>query len=366
MQLVYLGISLPNYLRNPLKENIHFCTAEELSYVKISHDEYANFLEAIKSLSYVEEVALVSTCNRFKILLHIDESGNLDSKLDEVRYLVSKLTNSQIRFNCLLGDDAKLQAYRTYCGLNSGLVGEDEICSQINTSLRQAAAMGFAGELTLKLLDDCLKLRGIIDKKVYQDYKVSYCDVAIKKSFEKFNYHYSDVQNLKKIIVLGSGSTTKKSCLALMKFGIKPGSITVIHRSSSSSVPIENLRSLPELEGINFVRSKDGYHHNKTINAVKDADLIVFGIDTKRPVLEFSKNEEAKIIDFNSNPSCTFEPGFNYKNYVSNLEADSFVRSFAGAQVENPEFSERLKVAENILKAEVMASTSKSQELVVS
>lgn len=362
MSLVYLGISLPNSIRNPLKDKIQFCSAEELTATKISHDEYRSFLEEIKSLDYVNEVTLVSTCNRFEVILDLDRSHKNFNDLEELKSLISKLTNSSVNFNCLFDQDAELQIIRTYCGLNSGLIGEDEICAQMGTSFRQAASLKIAGESCLAVLENAIQLRKFIDKAIYQK-EISYCDIAIRKSFEKLNFLEQDLKNLKKVLVLGSGSTAKKTCLSLLKQGVEPSSITVVHRVSQSSVQIEHIKSDKKLQGLNFTRSKDGYHTAKVKELAEDAELIIFGIDTRKTVIKFNKDCRTKIIDFNSNHSCEFEAGFDFRNYVSNLEADSFVRHYANIQTQHEDFGERIEKAEKFIVDFVSGSNKTLSEV---
>ena len=52
----------------------------------------------------------------------------------------------------LLENEARLQVLRTYCGLNSGLVGESEICLQVNGAFKQALSLGLIEENAMKLL----------------------------------------------------------------------------------------------------------------------------------------------------------------------------------------------------------------------
>jgi len=360
MTLVYLGVSLPNYVKNPLKDKLVFCTAEELRRVKISHEEYCAFLTELKKIPYVKEATLVATCNRFEVVLYIDKAYASLDQIREVMVLINDLSGKYIPFNFLVERDARLQILRTFCGLNSGLIGEDEVMAQMRASFKQSIKMGFAGEKIQELLDQALRIRELLDNEVYQDYKVSYCDLAIKKSLEKFKILDRDLADLEKIIILGSGNTTKKSCLSLVKRGAKAGSITVLHRVSKSSAHIESFKSEPELEGLNFLRTKDGYHIDKSVSEMMDADLVIFGIDSKRPVIKFGRDSGTKIIDFNSNSSCYFEPGFDFRNYVSTFEADDFVRGFAAEQIQKDKFITKIKLAERLIKLSAQGQSSGS------
>lgn len=347
-----------------MKEKLNFCTAEELVDVKISHDEYCNFLRAIKTIPEVKEMTIVSTCNRFETLLDVDDSF-AEQDLLKLRKVIAEITGSNIDFNYLLDDDARLQIIRTYAGLNSGLVLEDEICAQMGTSIRQSAMMGFAGPSLSAVLEDSIKTRKFLEAELFDGYDISYCDIALTKSFEKFGYQASDIASLTNVMVLGSGSTSKKSCLSLIKLGVKPQSITVMHRISKSAVQIEDIKSCPELAGVNFVRSKDGYHVDKAKEIMNGAELVVFGIDTKKTVADFAKDCKTKIVDFNSNASCGFETGYDMENYVSNLDADSFVRRFSSMQIEDDSFVDKIKTAEQVITSFIKTGKLEINETVL-
>ena len=77
MTLVYMGLSLPNRVNNPLMDKVAFCNNPVLNSVKVSHDEYARLLDAIKNIYYVNELTLISTCNRFELILFLSLISDL-------------------------------------------------------------------------------------------------------------------------------------------------------------------------------------------------------------------------------------------------------------------------------------------------
>lgn len=346
MVLLYYGISLANQIDHPLTGRIRYCSSEELSKVKIGHDEYSGFLDRIKALETVKEVSLISTCNRFEVVVYVDRNEFKHDLVDEIGQLIFEETGSHLYLGTLFDHEAKLQFLRTFSGLNSALVGENEICTQISTSFRQAASMGYLKEKGLKLLDDAIRLRNILDTEIYFE-PISYCDIALKKALDKLD---PKRKSIKKIALLGSGSTTRKSCESLLKQGYKAENMLVLHRISCSSVQVDNIKSIEGLENINFLRTKHGYHVDKVKNLINDFDLLVSGIDTKKPVLDIPLNSKLKIIDFNSNPSCRFEEAFNYQQHISIHQLDNFVREFSLEKSQDFNFIRRIKTAENIIK----------------
>lgn len=347
MGLVYLGISLANSLQHPLAARLSFADSETLSQVKLSHDEYPLLLDTLKAFPFVEEVTLVTTCNRFEIVSFLKNGYDKEPYISQLQEAIRSINKSKINLNVLYGNDAKLQILRTFCGFNSGLVGEDEICMQFEISFKQTFHMSYLGKQGMSLLHEAIVLRKILDKAVFND-KVSYCEIGLKESIKRFPNN-----DFKNIIVAGSGSTANQACLALIRLGYQAENITLLHRISSNSGQITAIKASSELQNINYIRCKDGYHANKAKEAFANADLIVFGIDSRLPSLHLSKHYKQAIIDFSFKPSCSFDTNADQSRYISSAQLDSFVREFSDIRIANPSFKFKLERAEEILSARI-------------
>ncbi len=354
MVLVYYGTSLPNKIPNPLAPKLRFCDPSELARVKLSHDEYESFLNAIKDLSFVKEVMLISTCNRFEVVVEVKDSEASEAVYLELAEKIAYETNSGFLLAHLVGNEARLQLLRTYCGLNSGLVGEDEICIQFDTAFRQGLAMGYLAESGANFLAEAQSLRKRFNTDVYEEVP-SYCDIALRESFKQLELKPAA---LSKVVIFGSGNTAFKSALSLVDSGVHPENIYVVHRVSCSSTQIESMRENPKLSSVQLIRAKDGYHLPKIRALLNGAELLVFGVDTKHPILELPydcpitktfKGQDLKVIDFNSKSSVIMQPGYKRKNYIDNMELDAFVRNYASSRLNDAEFAERINIAEGLL-----------------
>ncbi len=341
MTLVYLGISLPNQIEHPLRAQLRKFDLEDLLSVKLSHDEYPLLLDTLKQSPYVDEVTLLTTCNRFELIFFLNKVN--DTIIAELQAAVQSINKSQIDLDVLYDKDARFQILRTYCGLNSGLVGEDEICMQFDISFKQTFHMGYLGREGMELLEEAKALRKRIDATLNRE-RVSYCEVAIREALGHFTI--KDYQN---IIVMGSGSTAHQSCLSLINMGFKPENITLLHRISSSSTQVAVIKASVELEGMNYVRTKYGYHTDRVKALVANADLIVLGIDSRLPSLHFTKHFKTGIIDFSSKPSCSFDDDVDLTNYASSESLDAYVRAYSLSRNNNPEFVAQLAHAETMI-----------------
>ena len=352
MSLVYIGTSLKNDHPNPLGADLSFCTNDELLKAKIPHDQFANLLDQLRAIDLVEEISLISTCNRFEIYAFLKQVSS--SVINEIKTTINSVSNANIDFANLNLDKAKLQFFRTYCGLNSGLIGEREISMQIDIAFRQSMAMKYLGVKGGTLLEEAISLREVFDSFVYKN-KISYCSVAMEKIL-------AETQGIENILVLGSGSTARQACTALRDFGYDTSKMTVAHRISSSSTQLSSIKEQDGLANMKFTRSKYGYHTDKVKELVFNSDLVVFAIDSKLPVINIPTGSKVKLIDFNSQPSCTFSIGSQVENYYSAATLDKEVRDYSKQRMQDPNFVEALTHAEGILK-EQLAAAAPSLEL---
>jgi glutamyl-tRNA reductase len=343
MSFNYLGISLKNLVSNPVKGTF-YCSPEELVEAKVAHEDFPYLLDSLKELDYIEEVSLVSTCNRFEIYFFSEEPLT-KAQQDEMQKIIQSVNKSDIRLNYYPDKEAQLQFIRTYCGLNSGLVSEQEVIMQVQIAFRQSLAMEYLGKRGEYLLDFASKIRKKLDDQMIFNGGFSYCNVAIEQAFKELEI--KDLVN-QKIVVLGSGGTALKSVMSLLKLGASASNIKVIHRISSSSAQIQAFKEIAELE---FMRAKNGYHVERVKDSIHLADIVVFGIDSKLPVINLSANLKNKILDFNSKSSCTFSLGYKLSNYISAQDLEKMVRDFTEKNLNNEGFKSKIALAENYIKS---------------
>lgn len=127
--------------------SISYKTAEAMQRQRFSFSEERalTFLEEISSLVKVEQCVFLSTCNRMEIYVQGENScfGQLeealskaaDMKVDEVRSLV----------RCYQGKKAVRHLFKVTCGMDSMVIGEDEILGQVRNAYVRSAQAGHTG-----------------------------------------------------------------------------------------------------------------------------------------------------------------------------------------------------------------------------
>lgn len=345
MTLIYIGACFKTLVEHPLAESLRFCNYDELNSLKVSHDEFPLLLDSIKNLNFVEEVSLISTCNRFELYCFLSTKKASNENIHAIIEAIREINKSNVELSVLQGVDAELHFLRTYCGLNSTLIGENEISQQINISFGQSIAMGYLKQAGSQLLHKAVELRKVLDKEVYKE-KNSYCNVVIQKSLQELNVNTGAA-----ITVLGSGSTAYQAVSSLINLGISAESITVVHRISSSSSQVSAFKNNLSFTGLHFIRAKYGYHSPRVKDLVFNSDLAIFAIDSKEPVIHFPKSFKVNIIDFNSRQSVSFDEVDDSEKYISGKKLDAFVRDYSSQLLTNNDFAQEINKASDILSA---------------
>jgi len=348
VSLVYLGTSIKNSNRNPVESKLAYCSESELQKIKISHDEFPMLLDGIKNLDFVKEVSLVSTCNRFEIYAFVTRD-TVNAELQQIQEIIQSINKSDFKLGVLMGAEAELQFYRTYCGLNSVLLGEDEISQQIEIAFKQSLYMGYLQNHGAKLLQKATELRCNIDQHALLP-KLSYCKVSLQKSLEKFK------ANITNIAVLGSGSTAKQACLALVELGLDPKYMKLVHRISSSSNQVTDISKTPELSKMKFQRSKYGYHVDKVKDIIFNSDLVIFTIDSKQTVINLPATCKTLFVDFNSSPSADFDLDYDMNRYIDGIQLSQMVKDHSRTMLADNDFRAKLAYAENLISTDELAA----------
>lgn len=102
-----------------------------------SGDDVPRALNSLKELDGVDEVVLLSTCNRTEFYVMTDSDGGeqLRGWLERDRQLDPMCCDTLFT---LQGDDAIRHIFRVACGLDSMVLGEPQILGQLKDAFRQA------------------------------------------------------------------------------------------------------------------------------------------------------------------------------------------------------------------------------------
>lgn len=156
----------------------------------------------------VKEVVIISTCNRSEIYI---ASEDLEIAIEDVKSFYSQYFKFQDAESYLFsksGKQAVIHLYMVASGLDSMVLGEDQILGQIRDAMIFAMDLGFSKKVLNRLFMDAIAE----GKKIRSQLKIS--EIPLSTSYIGINLLKSDIGSLKgkKALIVGAG---KMSTLAI-------------------------------------------------------------------------------------------------------------------------------------------------------
>jgi glutamyl-tRNA reductase len=178
-------------------------------------DDVRDFLRALRSSPVISEAVVLSTCNRFE--LYCVGTTNWE---ESVRALLASFASGEIPEKCfyvLRGRDAVNHLLRVASSLDSLVVGETQILSQVKDAYIIAKESRTAGKYLSLLFQKALKVgKQVLTTTDIAKKKVSVSSVAVDLVREVF----PDLSE-KVVLVIGSGKMGKLSVVHLVEAGVK-------------------------------------------------------------------------------------------------------------------------------------------------
>lgn len=195
-----------------VRERIAFSTEEQ----------FVRAYEQLQQRFPSVESVIVSTCNRIEIYFGVRQQGTLPSQ-DEVACFISDFHNvplddfiNEIRHEKEL--EAVRHLFRVACSLDSMVLGEAQIVSQIKTSYQRAADFDVIGPLTHHLFQSAMSIAGKVRTETkLSEGRISIASVAVgefgKSIFERFDN--------KTVLILGAGEMAEETLRYLKDEGVQ-------------------------------------------------------------------------------------------------------------------------------------------------
>lgn len=183
--------------------------------VVFAGDEIRRALADVRGLQGVDEVLLLSTCNRTEFYVACDAAGQeaLTDWLHSSRKLDASFRESLFAKD---NDDAIRHLFRVACGLDSMVLGEPQILGQLKDAYRDAEAAGTVGRQLGRLFQHSFS----VAKKVRTDTEIGSSPVSVayaavslaQQFFARFKNHTA--------VLVGAGVTVELLAKHLRSKGI--------------------------------------------------------------------------------------------------------------------------------------------------
>lgn len=174
---------------------------------------------SFKSIPGVDECIIIQTASRVEIFTvsNVETDDSPDARRAEGKGLIlNKIKDTWEEHSTLeqididhfdqtlevyKGDDVYLHLLRLACGLDSVVVGKQEIFDEIKTSLNNAKQAGFSGKILNKLFESVIRLAtSIRDSTGISKNVISLGDITVRLVDEK-----AGLDAKKKVLLIGTG-----------------------------------------------------------------------------------------------------------------------------------------------------------------
>ena len=186
----------------------------------ISESELPAFSERIFQQTDVQEMVVLSTCNRTEIYYYHDKSCNNKSNKQIIEQLHQFKKVAEIdkrHFYLYAHVEAVKHLFRVISGMDSMVIGEDQVVKQVKNAYMTCTDLALTDAMLMRLFQMSFKTGK----------QVRSC-TAIQQGATSVSYAAADVcekefNNLseKRIMVVGSGETGRLAMLHLQKKGVK-------------------------------------------------------------------------------------------------------------------------------------------------
>jgi glutamyl-tRNA reductase len=227
--------------------NHHTAPVDVRESLFLQDDETRNFINDIKG-KLLKEGLIISTCNRTEIYgLPVNKditSQDLQNFL--IDYKSKKELSSEF-FNHFISLTAVDHLFSVATGIDSLLIGDNQIFKQVKESIEIAEDMNFSGFLMRRIFDTAIR----VGKRAITETGISEGAVTVSYAAVQLIEKIFSTLNKKSALVIGAGETGEIAAKHLVEKGIGKLAITnrTIERAEKLSeklkgkiIPFDNLR----------------------------------------------------------------------------------------------------------------------------
>jgi glutamyl-tRNA reductase len=236
--------------------------------LSVDKDESAKILKKLHSMPLIDEVFLLSTCNRTELYFEIDD----------LQY-VNNISNWLLRQKGLLIEDFEDNMYsysdssvvrhalNVACGLDSMVIGESQILGQFKDAFNEANDAGTIGKNLNRLFQYAFSTA----KEVRTDTKIGANSLSIANVAVSLTDQFYDDLSDKNALLIGAGETISIAAKNLRKKNINK--LYIANRT------LENAKSIAEEVSGRAISLKD------IPEKLKNSDIVISAITGNVPLI---------------------------------------------------------------------------------
>lgn len=213
-------------------------SVDEIGTLHISEEMQKERLSAIKDRFALDELMFLSTCNRVEFQMCADESVDNKYLLQFFQSLYPSLGEEQLdklitSAEVLSGEDAVNHMLRVASSIDSMVVGEREIITQVRNAFEMSKENGLTGDFIRLLMRHTIETA----KQVYTETNIAKKPVSVVS----LAYHRLRELNISldaRVLIIGAGVTNTNMSRFLKKHGFK--NFVVFNRTLSKAEKLAN------------------------------------------------------------------------------------------------------------------------------
>ncbi|MEH2106476.1 glutamyl-tRNA reductase [Nostoc sp.] len=246
--------------------------------LSIPEPQIESAIAQLASYPHIDEVAILSTCNRLEIYIVTSESDQGIREITQFLAEYSKLPVLSLRQHLfmLLHDDAVMHVMRVAGGLDSLVLGEGQILAQVKTTHK--LGQQYSGIKTI--LNRLFKQALTAGKRVRTETSIGTGAVSISSAAVELAQ--IKVANLAacRVVILGAGKMSRLLVQHLLSKGAVE--ISIVNRSRDRA--LELTKQFPQ-QSINI------HPLSEMMSVIADSDLVFTSTSATEPILDRAKLE---------------------------------------------------------------------------
>ena len=312
MQFGFLGVNYKHAL---------LAVRDKTSFTEGRKLEFFQRAEAVG----VEQCMVLSTCNRSEVY-YIYEKEEQEKQMQEI---YCRMFSDVDLSSCLIqlsGEEAIAYLFRIAAGLESLVLGEDQILGQVKEALDDARTMGYSGKELNKIVRDAVTCA----KRIKTEFRISekplsVSSVGVRKLEEMFSIAG------KRVLVIGSGKTAVLALKYIYEYPVKK--VVVCSRTNQHA-----RRLLEEFDRIEVISYEERYQ------AMAECDIVVSA--TRSPHLTIRREQFCPVhrmafLDLAA--PRDIDTAFGKEELVTLINLDTLQEIVEGNRREREELVERSK-----------------------
>jgi len=248
---------------------------EKLSFLD---DELDSCLQKLSNNSAINEVMLISTCNRMEVFCSCTDTVEATKHIFEVLAKKSSINIEELEGLADIYDDSSaiFHLFSVVSSLDSMVIGETQIAGQVKDAFRFAYDHGYASQKIARAIKSAFKCAAKVRNATDISSKpVSMASVAVSK----LKSLVKDLSN-KKALIIGVGEMSQISAKHLINAGVK---VTIMNRTFHKAQKLADELGVDVLE---FEKLKD---------AINEYHILFTATSSQEPIITDSI---IKPVDF--------------------------------------------------------------------